>query len=163
MQREHGPIPSSYWVEPGRLAAGEYPGHAGDSLPRLEAAGVDFFIDLTQAREYGLRAYDARLEGREYRRFAVPDFGVPPVERMREILDTIDAAIAAARVVYVHCYAGVGRTGTVVGCWLVRHGSTAPDAIATIAELRRGVPTEHRASPETDQQRRFVLAWGESD
>jgi len=35
---------------------------------------------------------------------------------MHEILDTIDAALSAKRIVYVHCWGGVGRTGTVIGC-----------------------------------------------
>ena len=89
----------------------------------------------------------------------MPDFGIPGIGQMRMILDTIDEAIAAGRTVYVHCYAGVGRTGTVIGCYLVRHGSSAGDALASLAEWRRGIPTERRISPETEEQRRFVRAW----
>ncbi len=40
----------------------------------------------------------------------------------------------------MHCWGGVGRTGTVVGCWLVRHGLDDGDAIARIATLRRELP-----------------------
>ena len=38
---------------------------------------------------------------------------------MREILDCLDDALRSGRKVYVHCRAGIGRTGTVVGCLLV--------------------------------------------
>jgi protein-tyrosine phosphatase len=72
---------------------------------------------------------------------------------MRETLDALDAALAARRRVYVHCLGGRGRTGTVVACWLVRHGHRAEEALALVQE-RRG-----RRSPETAEQRRFVRRW----
>ena len=40
----------------------------------------------------------------------------------------------AAGGVYVHCWGGIGRTGTTVGCWFVRHGRTGDQALAEIAE-----------------------------
>jgi protein-tyrosine phosphatase len=77
-------------------------------------------------------------------------------------LDTIDAARNGG--VYVHCWGGVGRTGTVVGCWLLRHGMATPDnVIETIRLLRRADPVRgHRPSPETPEQRRFILDWREA-
>ena len=50
------PIPESYWVEPGRLLAGEYPGHFDGERTRkriasLLEAGFDTFIDLTRPNE----------------------------------------------------------------------------------------------------------------
>jgi protein-tyrosine phosphatase len=75
---------------------------------------------------------------------------------MRAILDTIDAEMAAGRTVYVHCWGGIGRTGTVIGCWLVRHGTPAEEALNEI-EARRGEP----GSPETAAQWAFVLNWSE--
>ena len=50
------PDPNTYWVVPGKLLAGEYPG-APDSeearrrLRRFLAAGVRHFIDLTEVAE----------------------------------------------------------------------------------------------------------------
>jgi protein-tyrosine phosphatase len=156
--RPSGPIPGSYWVVPGRFAAGEYPG-AREKLSLLTGAGIDFFVDLTEAGEYGLRSYEALLDGPEYRRIEVHDMGVPSVETMGTILDTIDRALAAGRTVYVHCYGGIGRTGTAVGCHLVRQGSSAEDALASIAHWRRDTPDAGRESPETLEQRRFVGEW----
>ena len=46
----------------------------------------------------------------------------PGVGVMKRILDDVDEAIAGGGLTYVHCWGGIGRTGTVVGCWLVRHG-----------------------------------------
>lgn len=124
------PNPDSYWVEPGRLLAGAYP---HDEAPFREA-GVTAFVDLTDGE------------------FAIPDLSCPSPETMTRILDRIDVLLAAGEVVYVHCYAGIGRTGTVVGCWLVRRGMSGPDALATVERLR-GAP------PETREQRRLVSDW----
>ena len=46
----------------------------------------------------------------------------------------VDDALGEGRTVYVHCWGGIGRTGTVVGCWLVRHGLTGRGALDQIAD-----------------------------
>ncbi|HVN60755.1 MAG TPA: dual specificity protein phosphatase family protein [Gaiellaceae bacterium] len=124
------PTPDSYWVEPGRLLAGAYPHEAAP----FRKAGVTAFLDLTEGE------------------FGIPDRTCPSRETMARILDRIDELLQAGEVVYVHCYAGIGRTGTVVGCWLVRRGMSGPDALAAV-ERRRGAP------PETPEQQRLVLEW----
>ncbi|HOJ15021.1 MAG TPA: tyrosine-protein phosphatase, partial [Deltaproteobacteria bacterium] len=55
-------------------------------------------------------------------RFPIRDMGIPSRALMKDILDAIDANIAQGRPAYVHCWGGKGRTGTVVGCYLARHG-----------------------------------------
>ncbi|MDO9066499.1 MAG: protein-tyrosine phosphatase family protein, partial [Chloroflexota bacterium] len=96
-------------------------------------------------------------------RLAIPDMGVPRQQTMVTILDTIDQALSAGRMVYVHCWGGVGRTGTVVGCYLVRHGHTGHDALAEIARIwpTMGKAEWHPRSPETAEQARFVRDWRE--
>jgi predicted protein tyrosine phosphatase len=157
------PIPDSYWVESGRLLAGEYPGARleHDVLPRLDAfaeAGITSFIDLTEERE-GLSAYEPLLEERaRFARRPIADGGCPTENELTEILDLIDAELDRGETVYVHCWGGHGRTGLVVGCWLVRHGLSGEQALERLVELRREVPeAAWRGSPETDAQRRLVL------
>ena len=83
---------------------------------------------------------------------------------MATILDAIDDALDSGDTVYVHCWGGIGRTGTVVGCWLVRHGCTGEEALAQVAEWWMGMAkaSPYRSSPETYEQRQYVLGWGES-
>jgi protein-tyrosine phosphatase len=161
------PIPDSYRPAPG-LLAGEYPGAPTDTQarPKLHAllnTGTTLFIDLTEAGEYNLRPYAPLLpDNVEHRRISIPDMGTPSPETMTHILDTIDTALTEGRGVYVHCFGGIGRTGTVVGCYLVRHGLSGAAALARIADLRRDTPDGHRQSPETHAQRQMVHAWGSS-
>jgi protein-tyrosine phosphatase len=91
----------------------------------------------------------------------IPDFDVPSRAQMVRILDEIDQALMAQRKVYVHCLAGLGRTGTVVGCYLVRHGLSGPDALKRIQVLRRDALGAHDPSPTTEAQRRMVQYWDE--
>lgn len=169
MSERAGPIPDSYWVVPGRLLAGEYPGAAEDDgarakLALFRRAGIDCFVDLTEEGEYSLRPYAAVVAEEvaiEHWRLPIPDGGCPTVDEMRAILDTIDGAVARGKNVYVHCFGGIGRTGTAVGCYLVRHGIAPRRALETIAHWREGTPDGHRGSPENDAQEAFVLAWPE--
>jgi protein-tyrosine phosphatase len=84
--------------------------------------------------------------------------GTPSDGQVIRILDAVEEAHAAGDTAYVHCWGGVGRTGTVVGCWLVRHGLDRGDPIAAIAALRAGLP-DARPSPETAAQAALVRGW----
>lgn len=161
----------SYWVIEDQLLAGPYPGdldpgRAEEKLCAFLGLGVGCFIDLTEDGE--LNPYSdllprlAQKSGLEvaHQRFPVPDLTAPSDERMREILPVIHAVIAGGETVYVHCWGGVGRTGAVVGCYLVETGVVPPgDAISHIAELRRHTERAHRASPETAAQCALIERW----
>ncbi len=168
----NSPISDSYWVHPGQLLAGEYPRDWDDDTSRhklrlLLEAGVVFFLDLTEAGEYGLTPYRPLLreeavapgQATDHCRMPIRDMDTPTPQEMVRILDTIDAELAKGHTVYVHCFGGIGRTGTVVGCYLVRHGKSGREALDEIGYLRRDVPAAWQRSPETEMQRQMVLAW----
>jgi hypothetical protein len=167
------PPMQTYWVIPGKLLAGEYPGTRMISDPRLITKlhylielKISYFLDLTES---GILApYNEPLFQESarsgwsvnYRRFPITDFGIPSCARMKEVLDILDGALQSGQAVYVHCWAGVGRTGTVVGCFLVRHGLSGKQALARLVELRAGLENAGRRSPESDEQIQMVENWG---
>jgi ADP-ribosylglycohydrolase len=167
------PLPETYWIAPGRLLVGEYPGSASraaamDRVRRFMLAGVTCFVDLTEPGE--LPAYEPLLPimspgGRKvaYRREPIPDHGVPGSrESMRQVVATIEDALAEGHVVYLHCRAGVGRSALVAGCWLAdRLGDTA----RATAELQSCWKQSARSAvwssvPETAEQAAFLSGWG---
>jgi atypical dual specificity phosphatase len=158
------PFEHCYWLLPGRVLAGEHPGARGSAalmaqrLRTLKACGVGCFIDLTSAHD-PLSNY-VPLAGRRLN-FPIGDFGLPSAATMRAALDAIDTALAADEAVYLHCRAGIGRTGTVAGCWLIEQGLKPRQALALLQHKFQAAAQSHsgRATPETEAQRAFVMAW----
>jgi len=144
-------------IEPGRLIAGRHPcavspTEAAEAVRRLAQEGVTLFVDLTQQGE--LEPYAAHVgPPARYVSRPIRDFSIPTRAELVAILDEIDAELDAGGVVYVHCWAGCGRTGIVVGTWLVRHGADPGDALRRIADARG------RGCPQTLEQRHLVLDW----
>lgn len=172
------PFAHSYWVKPSLILAGRYPGDADREIARrriavLLAAGIRTFVNLTdedEINEDALPVPEYRSLLRElaeedrlditYMRIPIQDRDVPSVWTMRCILDAIDRSAADDNPVYIHCWAGRGRTGTVVGCYLKRHGlATDENVIATIANLRQLLPAPRKTSPHTAIQNRMVKSW----
>jgi ADP-ribosylglycohydrolase len=170
-------LPPAYWVEPASLLAGEYPGHpdldvADARIAALLDAGVDYFLDLTWPDE--LPTYAQLLPSPYapgprravvYSRRPIRDHALPgePLQ-MVEILDELDDALRGGHCVYVHCRAGIGRTGTVVGCWLARRLGSGTAALAALDALWRngGRSRDYPYTPETDEQVEYVRSWREN-
>lgn len=162
------PIPNSYWVEPGRVLAGEYPGitrlEPSGQVQALLDAGITSFIDLTAEGE--LTPYDDGLEGKiKHRRFAITDHEVPDSPTiLDDVVAEIDADLAEDRRVYVHCRAGIGRTGMAVGCYLIHRGLDNQAAYDRLQELwqRCARSRSWPSVPETEAQIRYLMSWQSS-
>ena len=160
------PLPNTYWVLPGLLLAGEHPSGLTLEATRqrvttLLGAGIECFLDLTHPSE--IDPYDQVLPFQiEYLRKPIRDHSLPEKrEHMMEILDCLHDALRSGRPAYVHCRAGIGRTGMVVGCLLVERGLTGDEALEELArvwqqcERSKSWPTV----PETQAQTDYVRLW----
>jgi hypothetical protein len=162
------PLKNSYWVVPARLLAGEHPFGEGpleaqDRFAALRTVGIDFFLDLTQIGERP--AYQRLLHrNASYVRFPIVDCGVPAHDdQMRQIQAVIRAALAENRKLYIHCRAGIGRTGLVVGCYLADDGLVGKAALKKLNKLWKQSERskDWPAVPQNDAQADYICRWSE--
>jgi hypothetical protein len=166
----------AWWVQPGRLLAGEYPSaldpvHSARKRKVLLDAGVDSVVDLTEPGERGgggkrlfpyreLLCADAESRGLtlpRHSRHPIPDTNVIEDRGYDRILGYIRAELDAGRVVYVHCWGGKGRTGTVIGAWLIdTEGQDYDSTLWHLHELRRGTREADHRVPDTPVQYVFL-------
>jgi protein-tyrosine phosphatase len=168
------PFPSEamYWVMPGRLLAGDHPFSSDAATMRttlefLLQSGVSHVFNLTEPHESGPYAPALEALAADQRRsvslhsFPIADMGVPDREQVRLLLDQLSTALRNDEGAYIHCRAGIGRTATVVGCYLVSQGLTGAQALGRIAALRRQTALAFLRAPETTAQRNFIRSWTE--
>jgi len=160
------PLANSYWVIPALLLAGEHPAGAEAAqlptrLQQLLRAGIDSYIDLTEVGEQP--EYRHLLPGHvEYLRCGIADTCVPNnVSQTREVLAAIHSALARGRRVYVHCRAGIGRTGLIVGCFLAEEDRNGGRAIKRLNALWRqsARAVSWPKVPQTAEQADYIRRW----
>jgi protein tyrosine/serine phosphatase len=73
-------------------------------------------------------------------------------------------AIEAAPAVYIHCWGGIGRTGTVAGCWLRECGYDPEAALEKVQllysnHMPKAKAGQYPQSPQTAAQKDYVRQW----
>ena len=169
------PFPRSYWVIPGQFLAGFFP---GDLSPDVQTAKLQGLLNLGCSKVINLMQHNEKdHSGKPFQsyaeematlssaggrqvdliRFEIPDLGLPAASDLTQLLIQIDQWLDEGQVVYLHCWGGRGRTGTVVGSWLARHGETVP--LERLRTLTAHAPQFFPAIPETIAQRQWVSTW----
>ena len=138
------------WIVPDQVLACSYP-RRRRLRAALRAHGVTTLINL-HARPHDPAWLDEN--GIRELHLPVPDFTPPTPAQIEQAIAAIDEAIESARKVAVHCGAGLGRTGTVLACYLVSKGASPNEAIDRIRALRPG-------SVETRRQVAAIHAYAE--
>jgi len=131
------------WVEGGRVARGQQPALALAAYRELQDAGLTSVLSLRAAREYledERHRYDVADEralcaalGLRFQHIACTDFQAPRPSAVVKALAILHAEVEQGHAVFVHCLAGVGRTGVVCGAWQMLRGGSGTEALRQFA------------------------------
>jgi atypical dual specificity phosphatase len=139
------------WVSDRILCFGPKPGRWStleEDLDHLKTLGVKGILSLVE-REPSLKAYEAA--GFQALHVPVDDYSAPTMDQISNCIHYISEQAP----VYVHCYAGYGRAGTIAAAWLIKNGMSPVEAVRTIRKLRPG-------AIEVDAQFDALLKFGAS-
>ena len=120
-----------YTVDGGRLAGLPGPAYMEWDVARLRALGYSVVVSLECSR---LNIVDIEDAGFEHRKICVVDFAAPTFDQMDVFVDYVGRKLGEGKKVLVHCYAGRGRTGTMLAAYLIHGGMSADAAIREIRE-----------------------------
>jgi atypical dual specificity phosphatase len=137
------------WWDGESLAACRFP-RTDKQLQELADKGVRLLINLHERPHPPERM---ERHGMTELHLPVPDFTPPAPEQLERGVNAIETAINSGTRVAVHCGAGLGRTGTLLACYLVRRGLAPDEAIGRVRAIRPG-------SVETPAQEAAVRAFG---
>jgi atypical dual specificity phosphatase len=124
----------------------------GRDLSRLRRMGITLLVSVVSTP---LDRVDVRRARLDYLHLPVMYLRAPTSEQIQTFITAADAHLAAGGKVAVHCVGGIGRTGTVIGCYLVEQGMTARQAIDALRQARPG-------SVESVEQEMAVYQWASS-
>jgi atypical dual specificity phosphatase len=139
------------WIATEQVLGCAYP-RRESALAGLRQQGVSVLVNLHERAHAPDRL--AR-HGLAEVHLPVRDFTAPSLEQLGRGVEAIERALADGHRVAVHCGGGIGRTGTLLACYLVRQGLAAPEAIARVRAVRPG-------SVETRSQVAAVEAYAAS-
>ena len=153
-----------WWVIPGEIAGMPIPyisqerrsqrGGAlndfDDELPVLYAAGIRSVVCLLNIPS-DAHVYEAA--GFAFLSSHIQNYYPPEMEQAFQICQFISDSPKA---VAVHCEGGIGRTGTIIACYLIQKGMTADQAIRKVRECEP-------AAIETKLQEDFLFKFEEAN
>ena len=139
-----------YWIEEGKLAGSSYP--LLEELKKLYSEGFRILIslekrsDVNEIKRIGFRVFTIYVE----------DYMAPTIEQLEEFNSIVSES---KKPILVHCYAGLGRTGTMLAGYLIEKGMGAKEAISFVrskAEHAIEIRSQEKVLEEYEIYRKFL-------
>ena len=135
------------WFIKDRLAGMRHPGEWPGTFAQLKAMGIGAVVGLTPVPLPRRLLYEHDMA---YLHLPIENFEPPELSQIRRFIGFCETNLRSGRAVLVHCLAGLGRTGTMLACYLVWEGMTPDAAIDFVRQRRPG-------SIETDGQEKAIF------
>tara|TARA_B100000678_G_scaffold192733_1_gene161277 strand:- start:197 stop:691 length:495 start_codon:yes stop_codon:yes gene_type:complete len=121
------------WIIEEKLAGSAIP-TSKEEIDWIKQEGVKSIVTI---REEPLE--DEWIKDVNYLHVHSNDMGIPEFSDLVNSVDFIHQRITNDEPVMVHCLAGLGRTGTILACYLIKYEDmTADDAIEKVRRERHG-------------------------
>ena len=121
------------------LAAGHAP-FSHDDLAEMRGQGIDAIVNL--CGEYCDLHEIQQDSGFEVCYLPIADECAPDMAEMEKAIEWVDELIGQGKKVLVHCRFGIGRTGTFVTAYLLKHGLNLK-AAGKILKATRANPSNY--------------------
>ncbi len=121
------------WLERKRIAAMPRPGLLRElehDLLALKKVGITHLVSLEEEINYPQELIDRH--GFTHSHLPTVDMQPPSIAGSLQTISEIKAIIEGGGAVAVHCRAGLGRTGTLLACFLIEAGATVDMAITQV-------------------------------
>ncbi len=135
------------WIIEDEIAGMAKPASSVNDFEFLKEKGLEAIVTLT---EHPLSKVLIDEFGFSVKHIPIRDFHPPTLEQIEDFVTFSKCARAEGKKLVVHCEAGMGRTGTLLACYLVSKGYSATNAIEEVRIKRPG-------SIETTEQQEVVL------
>lgn len=136
-----------FWLKNKKIAGGSLP-KSQDNINLLLENGITNLISLAYCNNVKNLILGSDIK---HHCIEIEDFSIPSKEQIYEFNKIIDE-LGREDAVYVHCYAGCGRTGTMLALNLVYNGMSATEAISDVRKVRP-------CSLETTEQEMMVIEY----
>ena len=136
-RRVHGKItkkPTNFsWLISDKLAGSGMPTSVSE-IDWILKQGVKSIVTMTENS-----LPESWVKNVKYLHVPTEDFSAPDMEQIDEAVEFIRNRIESNEPVMVHCAAGIGRTGTILACYLVKYEKiSAKNAIQKVRKERPG-------------------------